>query len=126
MNLLLDTHVLLWSLKKDPNLTKEASQALVNPANRVLVSTVSIAEIRIKENIGKLEKVPPDLNALLLQVPYEILDFKLEHASALSSFVYHHRDPFDWMLIVQAKVEGLTLVTRDRNIKKYDIPILPT
>jgi len=126
MNLLLDAHALLWSLRDDFNLSHEARTAIVNPENRVVVSTVSVAEIRIKENLGKLESVPSDLDSLLLQVPFEILEFNLNHAMALGTLPHHHRDPFDWMLIVQAQIEQLTMVTRDYNIKKYDIPILST
>lgn len=95
MNLLLDTHALLWCLKNDPKLSYEARTAIVNPDNQVFVSTVSVAEIRIKESLGKLESVPSDLYSLLQQVPFEILDFNLEHAIALGNLPHHHRDPFD-------------------------------
>jgi PIN domain nuclease of toxin-antitoxin system len=124
MNLLLDTHALLWSLINDPKLSQEAHAEIVDPDNRVFVSTISIAEIRIKESIGKLEDVPSDLYSLLLRVPFEILNFNLEHAIALGSLPHHHRDPFDWMLIVQAQVEDLILVTRDRKIEQYAVQTL--
>ena len=125
MRLLLDTHTLLWCLKNDLTLSKEARLAIENRDNQVFVSTISIVEIRIKQNLGKLRNIPDNLENILYQVPFEILDFTIKQAFAVGDLPFVHRDPFDWMLMAQARIEGLTLVTRDRDIRQYNIPTLP-
>lgn len=123
MNILLDTHVLLWWLNNDPSLSRKARNAIADGKNLVFVSAVSIWEIRIKEALGKLE-IPPDFKSVLDQQPFENMDVTAEHAHAIKDLPPYHRDPFDRMLITQTKVEGFTLVTRDTHLKKYRIPLL--
>ncbi len=124
MRLLLDTHVLLWSLCNSPQLSKDIRSAITARSNQVYVSSISILEIRIKQRVGKLNKIPDDLHGEILRVPFEILDFTGEHADAVLRLSYHHRDPFDWSLIAQAQCENMTLVTHDSHIQKYDVQIL--
>jgi PIN domain nuclease of toxin-antitoxin system len=123
MNLLLDTHVLLWWLDDHPTLSEKARDAIVNAQNFVYVSAAVIWEIRIKQALGKLQ-IPRDFEAALNRQPLEMLAITAEHAHAVGRLPSHHRDPFDRMLIAQAKVEGLTVATRDRIFKKYKIPLL--
>jgi PIN domain nuclease of toxin-antitoxin system len=123
MNILLDTHVILWWLDDDPSISRKARTAIADGKNLVFVSAVSIWEIRIKEALGKL-KIPSDFQAVLAGQPFESLDITIEHAHAIKDLPDHHRDPFDRMLVAQARIEGFTLVTRDVHLKKYRIPIL--
>ncbi len=123
MNLLLDTHVLLWWLDDNPTLSKKAKAAIADGKNLVFVSAVVIWEIRIKQALGKLE-IPRNFQRVLDDQPFEMLDITVEHAHTVGDLPTHHRDPFDRMLIAQAKVEGLTLVTRDIHLKKYKVPLI--
>ena len=123
MNLLLDTHVLLWWLDDNPTLSKKARDTIANGSHVVFISAAVIWEIRIKQALGKL-KIPKDFQDVLDQQPLEMLAVTAEHAHKIAHLPFHHRDPFDRMLIAQAEVESLTLVTRDRVFKKYKIPVI--
>lgn len=123
MNLLLDTHVLIWTFTDDPTLSISSRDAIVNPENLVFASAASVWEIAIKRATGKL-RAPDDVNAQIVEHRFEPLAMTGEHAWAAGSLPAHHQDPFDRMLIAQASVEGLTLVTRDRHFEAYGIPLL--
>lgn len=123
MNLLLDTHVLLWWLDDNPTLSDKAKAAIANGRNMVFVSAATIWEIRIKQNLGKLD-VPRDFRSVLDRQPFQGLSITTDHAHAVGTLPDHHRDPFDRMLIAQAVLERLTLVTRDPCIKLYRVPII--
>lgn len=121
MNLLLDTCTLLWWVGGDA-VSAEAAEAIVNPDNGVWVSAASIWEISIKQSIGKLA-VRGGLDATVDE-DFEHLPINAAHARLAGRLPHHHRDPFDRMLVAQAQAQGLTLVTRDRNIRKYDASFL--
>ena len=123
MNLLLDTHVLLWWLNGHPSLSKKSQSAIADGKNLVFVSAVVVWEIRIKEALGKLE-IPRNFKRVLVSQPFEMLDITVEHAHAVRDLPLHHRDPFDRMLVAQAKVEGFTLVTHDVRLKKYKVSMI--
>ena len=123
MNLLLDTHVILWWLDDYATLSKKAKAAIADGKNLVFISAVVIWEIRIKQNLGKLE-IPHNFRKVLDFQSFEQLDITVEHAHAVGDLPAHHRDPFDRMLVAQTKVEHLTLVTRNIGLKKYKIPII--
>ncbi len=123
MNLFLDTHVLLWWLDDNPALSKKARNAISNPDNLIVLSSVVIWEIRIKQALGKLEIVP-NFYSVIKNQGFELLSITSDHAFAVGDLPMHHRDPFDRMIISQAKFEGLTIVTHDNIFKKYDIPVL--
>jgi PIN domain nuclease of toxin-antitoxin system len=110
MNLLLDTHVLLWWLDASPSLSQTASETISDVSNLVFVSAAVVWEIRIKQALGKL-KIPSDFRQVL-------------ERHAVGDLPSHHRDPFDRMLIAQAKVEGLTIVTHDKIFRQYRVPII--
>ncbi len=120
MNILLDTHVVLWWLADDPQLSREARSAIADPDNTVFLSAVVVWEIRIKQAIGKLE-IPSDFADVLAGQPFSELPVTVEHANALAGLPVLHRDPFDRMLVAQATVERLTVVTRDQDIPRYGI-----
>ena len=123
MKLLLDTHILLYALTEPERLVRKRSESIENPANAVFVSAVSIAEIAIKASIGKL-RVDIDLLAAVDEAGFEWLDFSPQEAMQLAELPLHHRDPFDRMLVVQSKVNNLTLVTDDSKLADYDCRIL--
>ena len=123
MNLLLDTHVFLWWLADDPKLGAETRSTIADGRNEVSVSAVTIAEIAIKRSQGKLD-APPDLLHILAEEGFTELPLLSTHAAALETLPWHHRDPFDRMLIAQAQIEGLALATSDRRIRDYEVTVV--
>ncbi len=123
MNLLLDTHVLIWALENNPTLSNPAIEAIQNGKNNIFISAASVWEMSIKKAIGKLE-VPNNLQQELEQHRFTMLDINFKHAQLAGELPDIHKDPFDRMLIAQAKSEKLTLITRDKYISRYDVKIL--
>lgn len=124
MNLLLDTHVLLWWLRDDPRLGVRARDVIADPGTTVYLSPVVMWEIRIKQAIGKLD-VPLDFRAVVDAQGFTELPLTIDHTDALDALPMHHRDPFDRMLIAQARSEGLTLITADDSFRTYEVPVVP-
>ena len=122
MRLLLDTHVVLWQLSGERELSQSAVAAIA-AADDLLFSVVSFAEIGIKAAVGKLV-VPPDLQAKITDAGVRSLALAAAHGLAVAQLPTHHRDPFDRLLIAQAMTEGLTLVTADPNFAAYDVPLV--
>jgi PIN domain nuclease of toxin-antitoxin system len=124
MNLLLDTHTFLWAIDNHPNLSQKAREAIVDGNNIVFISAATAWEIAIKKAIGKL-KLPESgyLQELTLH-RFTPLDITTEHALAIEHLPPHHKDPFDRMLIAQALVDKLTLITRDEKIKAYAVSVI--
>ena len=120
MNLLLDTHVVLWWLGDDPTLSDAARSAIADPENTVFLSAVVVWEIRIKQGIGKLD-LPEDFGEVLAQQCFPELSITVQHADAIAVLPAIHRDPFDRLLVAQAIVDRMTIVTRDPFIADYDI-----
>ncbi|MBI9038178.1 MAG: type II toxin-antitoxin system VapC family toxin [Bacteroidales bacterium] len=122
MDILLDTHILLWHLSDNPKLKKEKSKIIENPENRIFFSLISLWEIAIKTSIGKLEITQP-IDSL---IPEEIivLGLKIEHIQQVKELFFNHRYPFDRMLIAQAMEENLTIMTDDAYFNKYDIKLV--
>ena len=122
---LLDTHVLLWWLFDDVSLSKHAKNAITSPDSRIFVSSVSGWEISIKHHIGKMPHVGPLIKGLPLYVRrerFEILPISFEHAMAAGALDGKHKDPFDRMLIAQARAEECILISNDKIFKKYKVP----
>ncbi|MBD2342225.1 type II toxin-antitoxin system VapC family toxin [Calothrix sp. FACHB-156] len=118
MNLLLDTHVLLWCLADDSKLNVKDRNVIVDPENRVYASVASLWEISIKKAIGKLEIPEYDIVEAIKYSEFELLDIKVDHAIKVEflPFGKDHNDPFDRMLITQAIIEEMVLVTYDKKI----------
>ncbi len=123
MNLLLDTHVLIWALENNPKLSVEAREAIIDGKNLVFVSAASAWEISIKEAMGKIE-IPDNLIKEINQHRFIQLNIDFDHVRLAGKLPDIHKDPFDRMLIAQAIIEKLTLVTRDRLIARYDVNLL--
>lgn len=123
MRLLLDTHVFLWWASKSPELRREARAAIAESEHAAVSAAVSW-EISIKRSLGKLE-APLDVGKQLERHRFAPLPISIEHASRAGELPLHHRDPFDRMLVAQAEIEGLTIVTRDPRIGAYGVPTLP-
>jgi PIN domain nuclease of toxin-antitoxin system len=123
-SLLLDTHTLLWFLWDDQQLSTHAKTLIQKPENRKLVSVASCWEIAIKVSIGKLNLGEPASSFLPREITrnnFELLPIGLNHVTAVEGLAQHHRDPFDRLLIVQAIVEGLELVSADPIFDQYGV-----
>ena len=123
MRLLLDTNALIWGLRNDPTLNSQAREAMHDPSNEVFVSVASAWEIAIKSSTGKLE-APDNLAEQIEGAGFMQLLATFEHAELAGRLPLHHRDPFDRMLVAQAQVEDLVLVTRDGDIARYEVDVM--
>ena len=126
MKLLLDSHAFLWWLAEDPKLSAEAHQAIADPASIVHVSAATTWELSIKAALGKLDLDGADLVEEIEENDFVELSMTARHSVTAAALPRHHEDPFDRMLIAQAQIEGLTMVTRDPAFRAYGIAILPT
>lgn len=129
MKLLLDTHVVLWAASEPDRIRPEARAALEDGANDALVSIVTGWEIAIKQSLGKLDLPSPAeqwLPEVLRRTGFDVAKVDLGAALRVRSLPWHHRDPFDRLLIAQALEAGLTLITRDDTFEKYGVPLLKT
>ena len=123
MKLLLDTHTFLWALSQPNRLSKKQIAAMEDPTNKVYVSSISITEIAIKASLGKLELSFDPIDAAE-RSGFEMLDFSAKDALILKDLPFHHRDPFDRMLIAQAISRKLIIATQDSRIDQYDCQTL--
>jgi PIN domain nuclease of toxin-antitoxin system len=122
VKLLLDTHVVLWWLADDATLSDEI-KAMLDHEPDVFLSAATVWEIAIKQAIGKL-KEPAELPEQIRDSGFRELPITSQHAVAAGRLPLIHRDPFDRMLVAQAQLEDLTLVTRDPEIRRYDVALL--
>ena len=122
MSLLLDTHVVLWWLTDAPELGADVKQRLDHEPS-VYLSPATVWEIAIKQSVGKLTE-PENLPEIVVDAGFRHLPIAAEHAVVAGRLPPLHHDPFDRMLIAQARCEGLTLVTRDAQIHRYDVALL--
>lgn len=121
MNLLLDTHLLLWAASEPLRLTAKARTLLLDPANHLLFSAASLWEITIKNGLERSDfnVDPRRLWRMLVINGYRELPVTSEHTVAVNDLPHLHKDPFDRILVAQARVEGLTLLTADKLVAKY-------
>ncbi|WP_438021812.1 type II toxin-antitoxin system VapC family toxin [Sorangium sp. So ce233] len=124
MRLLVDTHAFLWFLANDPQLSAEAKRSLEEPANDLVMSVASPWEIAIEVSLGKLS-IPGDVEAfigrLMMMNDIALLDITLRHVARVSVLPFHHRDPFDRIMVAQALVEDIPIVSQDVAFDAYGV-----
>jgi PIN domain nuclease of toxin-antitoxin system len=123
VRVLLDTHVLLWSLEEPTRIGAPARDAFRDTAAEVVVSVVSLWEIAIKRRLGDLN-APDDLPDRIHRLGHRVLNVEERHAWHVRNLPLHHGDPFDRLLVAQAQIEDLALVTHDRILERYDVRII--
>jgi PIN domain nuclease of toxin-antitoxin system len=124
MKALLDTRVFLWVLVEPERIAAKVRRALEDPAHTVFVSVVSGWEIEIKRALGKIQ-APANLTGSVQALRFTELPLQFRHVRELARLPDRHGDPFDRMLIAQARADGLTLVTHDRDIIGYPVKTMP-
>lgn len=124
MKLLLDTHVFLWWRTESPRLGRRARERIAT-AETVWVSAATAWEVAIKQSLGRLH-LEEHLASMVEESEFTPLNITFEHAERAGVLPAHHADPFDRMLVAQALVEGAMLVTHDRQLEPYDVPVVWT
>jgi PIN domain nuclease of toxin-antitoxin system len=121
LNLLLDTHLLLWAASEPQRLSAKARALLLDPSNQLVFSSASLWEIAIKNGLERSDfnVDPRRLWRMLLVNGYRELSVTSEHTVAVNDLPLLHKDPFDRILVAQARIEGLTLLTADKMVAKY-------
>ena len=120
---LLDTHIVLWWVDNPQLLSSEAQQIITNGRNRILVSVASAWEVAIKQNLGKLH-APLSVEEMIEKARFVSLPIQFTHIAQLAKLPPIHSDPFDRLLIAQAQIENLTLITRDEALFGYGVPTI--
>lgn len=123
MRYLIDTNIFLWWLDDDRKLKISIRKIIEDSKNQVFVSIVSALEISIKHQLGKLP-LKTTIEECFKVSSFEVLDIALDHVFQLGKLPLYHKDPFDRILIAQAMVENLTLVTSDQKIWRYHLPLI--
>lgn len=126
MNLLLDTHVALWAITDHPSLSTPARELILSPRATVWISVASIWEISIKHSLGRGD-MPISGDAAIQYfraAGYQFLSIEPEHAAAIESLPKHHQDPFDQLLVAQALIEPMRLLTHDNTVARYNDTIV--
>lgn len=126
MNLLLDTHVALWAITDSPKLSKKARELIESPKSSVWISAATVWEIAIKHGLGRGDMPVSSLDALryFRESGYRFLPVEPEHAAAVEDLPAHHGDPFDRILVAQAIVEPMRLITHDPVVARYSDAII--
>ncbi|ASC74135.1 PIN domain nuclease [Halomicronema hongdechloris C2206] len=127
MKLLLDTHTFIWWDSQSSQIPEGTLDLLKSPDNELLLSLVSVWEIQIKAHLGKLELKAPLLDIVQRQESQNgvvILPIALAHIIELDQLPWHHKDPFDRLLIAQSRVEAATLVSKDPAFNHYDCQMI--
>ena len=123
MKLLLDTHSFLWFINGDTRLSSKGKNLILKTENEIFVSIVSLLEVVLKTNIGKLT-LASDFDSLFLEIEknnFQLMQISRLHLNKLNTLILHHRDPFDRLLIAQGISEKMRIVTKDSNFSKYNI-----
>ncbi len=127
MRVLLDTHVFLWFITDDRRLSSRAREIMEDPENDLLLSIASLWEIAIKASLGKLTLARPFGELMpheLAENAIEILPIRLDHLTTLTSLPFHHRDPFDRLIVAQAVVEEMPVLSGDSAFSRYPARLL--
>jgi len=121
VKLLLDTHAVLWWLADDDQLGPGARKLIEDPDTEVLVSVVSLWEIVVKMRVGKLQADVGEVWEAILEAGFTVIDIGIAHLLELVTLPMPHRDPFDHLLIAQARAEGAALLSEDRHVQSYPV-----
>ncbi len=124
MKLLIDTHIFIWASTNPSRLTEAQRSAIASETNTVFVSAVTAWEIAIKAALGRLAFTLNSFETIRIGMGFWPLPITLAHGIAAGGLPRHHGDPFDRMLVAQARTDGLTLATADLALRQYDVPIL--
>ncbi len=119
-----DTHVFLWYATSARTLKEDTYRILRDPTNRVFISVASIWEMAIKQGLGKLQPLDQEPEQVVDDSRFRLLEINAAHAKTAGRLPLLHRDPFDRMLVAQAQIENLILITDDWRIEQYDVPTL--
>ena len=122
--LLLDTHVVIWLLREPRRISDAVLERLSDPSNDVIASAVNGLEISIKRKLGKLPPLPSDIRLACLQMGLRLIDVTFEDAAGVEALPLHHRDPFDRLLVSQARRMDALLVSADEKLEPYDVKLL--
>jgi len=123
MNLILDTHIFLWSLAEPHKISDSKRSALEDLANTIYVSSITIAEIMIKASLRKLQ-IDFDPVAMAKESGFTLLDFSAEAALLLKDMPFYHKDPFDRMLVAQSIANNCPIITDDPKFGSYDCRVI--
>lgn len=123
MKIIIDTHIFLWALSEPEKINDAKRSALEDLSNTIYVSAVSIAEIMIKASVQKLQ-IDFDPVDLAKESGFRLLDFSAEAALLLKDMPFHHKDPFDRMLVAQSIANNYPIMTEDPKIQRYDCRVL--
>jgi len=126
MDILLDTHVFMWFMNGDKSLTDSVRKIIADVNNKCYFSIASIWEIAIKHSTNKLELASGfnNIQDFMIENDIELLPISFEHIQRLLKLDYHHRDPFDRIIIAQGLEDGLTILSKDSNFVKYKVKII--
>lgn len=120
---LLDTHIFIWAMEENKMLPAAIKNTIIDPQNKIFISAVTLWEVIIKTTTKQI-KFKFDLEESIKKAGFEFIPVQIPHILHLATLPLFHKDPFDRMLIAQAKTEKLTLITSDEKIWKYDLPLL--
>lgn len=126
MNLLLDTHIALWAITDSPKLSQQAHELILSPKTTVWVSAVTVWEIAIKYSLGRGEMPVSSKDAVryFQESGYRFLPIEIEHVVAVEDLPIHHQDPFDRLLVAQAMIEPMRLISHDPMVALYSDTII--
>lgn len=127
MSILLDTHVFVWAVSQSPRLKPSVRSILTDPDERIFFSSVSAFEVAVKWSLGKLRLPTPPrelVDEFLSRSGISQLALTVREANAVADLPFHHKDPFDRLLIAQARTNGLRLMTADPILERYDVDVI--
>jgi len=125
MKYLIDTHILIWFIEGNAQLSPNVQSLITNPRNDIYISQATLWEMTIKISIGKLSLSISlsELERFLIEHQFQILETKFSHYEVLQQLPFHHQDPFDRLIIAQAKAEKYMIVTHDDKFKMYNVQL---
>jgi PIN domain nuclease of toxin-antitoxin system len=126
MKILLDTHAFIWFLEGSDRLSEKARKSIESDANRLYISIASFWEMAVKVSLGKLDLAISfdELHRLAMENDIEILPIQFEHTQLIAQLAFHHKDPFDRMIIAQSVVEAMPILTIDHSFSLYPCKVL--